>query len=198
MANIVLILGGVRSGKSHFAQDLAQSLGGNDVLFVATGEAGDDEMARRIRHHRETRPAEWETLEAPTSVGAIFGRISIKQHVVLIDCLTLLVSNVLFSCGEPYDHSLIESRVAEEVTQLLAACKQLEGTVIIVSGEVGLGVVPESALGRFYRDLLGRANQQVAREADKTFFMVAGLALELKSLSQSVEQVAEQIRRGQS
>lgn len=197
MANLVLVLGGVRSGKSRFAQDLAQCLGGDDVLFVATAEAGDDEMARRIEHHRQTRSAEWATLEAPRQLGAILGRTQIKQRVVLIDCLTLFVSNVLFSCDEPYDHALVERRVSEEIDQLLAACRQIEGTVIIVSGEVGLGVVPESSLGRLYRDLLGRANQQVARDAQRTYLLVAGLPLELKSLSQPVEQIAQQILKDQ-
>jgi adenosylcobinamide kinase / adenosylcobinamide-phosphate guanylyltransferase len=196
MAHIALILGGVRSGKSRFAQDLAQKMSGDDVLFIATAEAGDAEMSRRIQIHRMSRPASWPTLEVPQNVGASMQRRQQSgphQRTVLIDCLTLLVSNVLLSCGDHPDPAIAEQCVDTEIQGLLAACEQWQGTVIIVSGEVGLGVVPESVLGRQYRDLLGWANQAVAARSKATYLMVAGLPIELKSLANSVEQAASKI-----
>ena len=190
MANIVLILGGVRSGKSRFAQQLAERLGGDDVLFIATAEAGDAEMARRIQIHRTSRPSAWQTIEAATNVGAAIEQAAPRQQTILMDCLTLLVSNVLLSCGEHPDPDVAERRVAAEIENLLAVCEPREGTVIVVSGEVGLGLVPESPLGRLYRDLLGWANQAVAAQSTATYLLVAGLPVELKALAMRVEQAA--------
>lgn len=197
MAHIALVLGGVRSGKSRFAQELAQKMGGDDVLFVATAEAGDAEMSRRIQIHRTSRPAAWSTLEVPQNVGAAIQQRQQSgplHRTVLVDCLTLLVSNVLLSCEDQTDPGLAEQRVAAEIEGLLAACVHWQGTVIMVSGEVGLGVVPESALGRQYRDLLGWANQAVAARSHATYLLVAGLPIELKSLANSVEQAATNMK----
>lgn len=200
MAQIALILGGVRSGKSRYAQDLAQTMSGDDVLFVATAEAGDAEMSRRIQIHRTSRPAAWTTLEASQNVGSA---IEHYQHrgprhpTILIDCLTLLVSNVLLGCGDSFDPAVAEQRVDAEIQSLLAACEHWPAPVIIVSGEVGLGVVPESALGRQYRDLLGWANQAIAARSGTTYLMVAGLAIELKTLANSVEKAAGKLERVQ-
>jgi adenosylcobinamide kinase / adenosylcobinamide-phosphate guanylyltransferase len=190
MGKIALIMGGVRSGKSRFAQDLAQKLGGDAVLFVATAEAGDGEMSRRIRIHQSTRPATWQTLEAPYRVGEALRHQSPLIATVLIDCLTLLVSNVLLACPEPIDADQAERAVNAEIDALLAACQERTGHVVIVSSEVGLGVVPESRLGRLYRDLLGWANQRVAARAESTYLLVAGLPVELKALAQTVESAA--------
>lgn len=190
MANLALILGGVRSGKSRFAQDLAQRLGGDAVLFVATAEAGDGEMARRIRIHQNTRPATWQTLEAPRGVGEKLRHTSPLVTTVLLDCLTLLVSNVLLACPEPLDADAAERAVNAEIDALLAACLDRPGHVLIVSSEVGLGVVPESRLGRLYRDLLGWANQRVAVRAESTYLLVAGMPVELKAIAEGVEKAA--------
>ncbi|MBC7816310.1 MAG: bifunctional adenosylcobinamide kinase/adenosylcobinamide-phosphate guanylyltransferase, partial [Planctomycetaceae bacterium] len=119
MAKIVLILGGVRSGKSRFAQQLAERLAGDDVLFVATAEAGDAEMSRRIQIHRTARPAAWQTIEAACDVGAVLQQAAPGQQTILIDCLTLLVSNVLLSCGESPDPNVAERHVSAEIENLL-------------------------------------------------------------------------------
>lgn len=196
MAHVALILGGVRSGKSRFAQDLAHKLGGDDVLFVATAEARDAEMSRRIQIHQTTRPSAWTTLESAQNVGAAIRQCRSndqKSPTLLIDCLTLLVSNVLLGSGDDASAEVVEQRVAEEIQSLVAVCEEWPVPVIIVSGEVGLGVVPESALGRQYRDLLGWANQAVAARSTATYLMVAGLPIELKSLAKSVEQAATNI-----
>lgn len=192
-SNIVLILGGVRSGKSRFAQELADKIGGSDVLFIATAQAGDAEMSRRIQIHRTSRPDTWSTLEAPTRVCQAIENAAPKNSTVLIDCLTLLVSNVLLQCGDDASQDEVERQVNDEINSLLTACQRFQHT-IVVSGEVGLGIVPSSRLARMYRDLLGWANQIVAQRSNATYLMMAGLPVELKALAPTVDQVAAGIR----
>jgi adenosylcobinamide kinase/adenosylcobinamide-phosphate guanylyltransferase len=189
MAQIILFLGGARSGKSRFAQQLAERLGGAAVLFVATAEAGDLEMANRIEAHKNARPRAWDTLEVPINVGCALAGAPERFPVVLIDCLTLLVSNVLLGCGDPVDISEAEKRMRDECNSLLAACRQRRGFVIIVSSEVGQGLVPDNRLGRVYRDVLGWTNQAIAAAADAVFLMVAGLPVEVKRLAVSIDEL---------
>lgn len=191
MQRLVLVMGGVRSGKSRFAQELAHRVGGEDVLFVATAEAGDDEMVRRIDHHRRSRPAGWKTLEQPLGTGEAISAIPSLPRVVLVDCLTLLVSNALLQCDGDADAA--EKRVRAETEALIAAARHHSVVMIVVSGEVGQGLVPESSLGRLFRDLLGWANQLLAEEAEATYLMVAGLAVDVRSLATSAEQSARQL-----
>lgn len=179
--DLTLLLGGVRSGKSRTALALAEETPGR-ALFVATAEARDEEMRKRIEIHRQERGTRWETLEAPIDVaGALETRLSgggETLSVVVIDCLTLWVSNVLLSLDDP---SVGEDVLAERTTGLLSTvARHPDLRWIIVSNEVGLGVVPSSALGRHYRDALGRANQLVAERAHWVTLMVAGLAVVLK------------------
>jgi adenosylcobinamide kinase / adenosylcobinamide-phosphate guanylyltransferase len=188
MGRLTLILGGARSGKSSFAQQLARGIGGDDVLFVATAQPGDAEMADRIARHRATRPASWETHEIPRYVGETLSREMSPRNVVLIDCLTLWVSNILLSFADSTDFSEIEAQVRTELDSLIEFAQSRPGTTIVVSGEVGQGIVPESPLARRYRDLLGWANQQLAAESGATYQLVAGLAVEVKQLSRSLEQ----------
>ena len=169
---LTLILGGARAGKSTYAQQLAE--GGERVLFVATAEAGDEQMEARIRAHRESRPAEWDTLEEPLDlVGALAG-VADRYDTILLDCLTLWVSNLLLREGTA------EVDVPGEARGLLAAYEQGTASWVVVSNEVGLGVVPPTELGRLYADELGRVNQMVAAAADEVYFMAAGLPLKLK------------------
>jgi adenosylcobinamide kinase/adenosylcobinamide-phosphate guanylyltransferase len=190
MAKTILILGGARSGKSRFAQELARQIGGDDVLFVATATAGDVEMTRRIERHRRDRPDHWRTLEQTADIGAAIAGAPERHKVVIIDCLTLLVSNVLLDCPDRLEADAVEERIRAEINSLLAACRRREGTVIIVSGEVGQGLVPDNPLGRAFRDLAGIANQVVAAAADATYLMVAGLPVEIKALAASVDAAA--------
>lgn len=176
---LILILGGARSGKSALAQKLAQDLGGTDVLFVATAEAGDDDMQARIQAHQRDRPAGWRTLEAPLAVGPAVADVA-GPGVVLVDCLTLLASNAVLALGDAATSAAAESAVVAEVDALLHAYREGHATWIIVSSEVGLGLVPPYRLGRIYRDALGRANARLAAQADRVLFMVAGLPLPLK------------------
>jgi adenosylcobinamide kinase/adenosylcobinamide-phosphate guanylyltransferase len=180
MGRLILVLGGARSGKSTFAQRRAGELGGEQVLFVATAGAGDEEMRQRIEKHRRERPAGWQTLEAPQDVGrAIAAAQGGAVKVVLVDCLTLLVANRLGSAEDPFAPE-VEEGVAEEVQELAACAERLAGDLIVVSNEVGMGLVPPYPLGRAYRDLLGQANQALAQKADEVYLLVAGIPLAIK------------------
>lgn len=188
MGALTLILGGARSGKSTYAEQLAQLEGGDQVLYVATAQARDEEMRERILKHRQSRPAGWHTLEIPRYVGqAIVGylekanRIQAKPaiQVVLLDCLTLLVSNCMESAADPFD-SAVAAQVEQEITQFLDGIRRMPVHFIVVSNEVGMGLVPTTPLGRAYRDLLGRANRELAQAAATVILMVAGLPLFIK------------------
>lgn len=193
---ITLVLGGVRSGKSRFAQELAARVGGDEVLFVATAETRDDEMLQRVEYHRRSRPAKWQTLEQPLGTGLAIAEQDALPRVVLIDCLTLLVSNIL--CCEDSQSKEIDDLlkiVETEIDALVDVVAQWAVHLIIVSGEVGLGVVPEHKMGRVFRDLLGWANQRVARSATTTYWMVAGLPIDATQLASSIEQAAGKIAK---
>jgi adenosylcobinamide kinase/adenosylcobinamide-phosphate guanylyltransferase len=177
--SLTLILGGARSGKSAYAERLAVRAGGS-VLYVATAEAGDDEMAERITAHRAGRPAGWTTLEAPRGVGPALQEAGLAHDVVLLDCLTLLANNVIVPLPEPIRAADAEAALKREVDGLLAAYAASSATWLVISNEVGLGLVPPYPLGRVYRDSLGRANQQLAAAADYVVLMVAGLPLVVK------------------
>ncbi|MCB0209960.1 MAG: bifunctional adenosylcobinamide kinase/adenosylcobinamide-phosphate guanylyltransferase [Anaerolineae bacterium] len=178
MLHLILILGGARSGKSSYAETLAAEIG-HRVLYIATAEAKDDDMTARIAAHRLSRPAHWQTLEAPNQVGAALSQVDARPDVLLLDCMTLLVSNILLA-HESEPEAVIEKAVQTEIEALVMAQRQLGVPLIIVSNEVGLGLVPPYQLGRVYRDILGRANQRLAAEAKKVVFMVAGLPLTVK------------------
>ena len=172
---LTLVLGGVRAGKSSHAQQLASA--GKRVLFVATAEPGDEEMAARIRVHREGRPADWDTLEEPIDLVSALTPVLHHYDMVLLDCLTLWVSNLLLQGQGPGPANV---DTLSETKRLLALYGKADSTWIVVSNEVGLGVVPATQLGRSYADELGRVNQTVAAAADDVYFMVAGLPLPLK------------------
>ena len=173
---LILIMGGVRSGKSAFAQSLAAKLG-ERVTFIATAEAGDEEMRARIEQHRQARPRHWQTIEMPTEVARAMQTARDSEAIVL-DCLGLLVSNLLL---QDEHAAAAEARVTREVEALLSTYKEGTASLIIVTNEVGMGVVPAYELGRVYRDLLGRANTMLARAADKVYWMSAGLMMEIKA-----------------
>lgn len=179
MGRLILVLGGARSGKSAFAQRLAQELGGERVLFVATAAPGDEEMQRRIEKHRHQRPAGWRTLEVQRDVGAAILDHAGDAAAVLVDCLTLLVSNLLMNTADPFATE-VERQVTAEVDELIACATRLPGPFIVVSNEVGLGLVPPNPLGRAYRDLLGRVNQVLAQRADEVYFLIAGIPVKIK------------------
>jgi len=177
---LIFILGGARSGKSAYAQRLAEQIGGSSVAYVATAEAGDDEMRTRIATHRAERPAGWRTVEAPRLAGLDLAASAGDAQVVLLDCVTLLVSNAVIAAGDDVDNSTAEASAGGEVDALLAAYSEGNATWIAISNEVGMGLVPPYPLGRVYRDALGRANQRIAAAAHRVLLLVAGLPWELK------------------
>ena len=175
---LTLVLGGVRAGKSRYAQQLAED--GRRVLFVATAEAGDDEMAARIQAHRAERPTDWHTLEEPLNlVTALAPRLP-DYDTVLLDCLTLWVSNLLL---QECDDEEARPDIQEQTRRLLDLYRTGDASWIVVSNEVGLGVVPATKLGRVYADELGRVNQRFAAAADDVIVMFAGLPVNLRALS---------------
>jgi adenosylcobinamide kinase/adenosylcobinamide-phosphate guanylyltransferase len=169
---LIVLIGGARSGKSRLAIRLAGEQGGA-VVFIATGEAGDEEMADRIARHRAERPAGWQTIEEPVMLGEALAAAPADACIV-VDCLSLWVAN------------LIERRPAEEIEAEATTAARLAagrgGTTIAVTNEVGLGVVPASPLGRAYRDVLGRVNGIWAEAASESYLVVAGLALRLQDV----------------
>jgi adenosylcobinamide kinase/adenosylcobinamide-phosphate guanylyltransferase len=176
---LTLILGGARSGKSSYAQQLAREHGGDDVLFVATAQALDDEMRARIESHRAERPAAWRTLEAPHHAGEAITHTEASATVV-VDCLTLLISNTVLALPESASVAEAEVAALAEVEELIAAYHRGTANWIVISNEVGWGVVPPYLVGRSYRDALGRANQRLASEADRVVLMVAGIPMKVK------------------
>ncbi len=181
----ILILGGARSGKSRFAQELA--CGTSDrVLFVATAEALDVDMKLRIENHRVDRPESWRTLEVPVNIANGIEQKVGDAEVVLIDCITLLVSNIMlgdergFSDSNEIDVDAITRRVETEIESIKDTIDRMNTTFIIVSNEVGLGLVPENRHARIYRDVLGRANQLMAECADEVYFMISGISMKVK------------------
>lgn len=196
MGRLVLVIGGARSGKSRYARDLATALGegaGDRVAFIATARAGDGEMRERIERHRQARPATWQTFEEPREVAPLLGRIGNDYPVVLIDCLTLLLSNLLLKeAGREDGRFLQEEEIQEEVRRLIAAAKGVRAQVVVVSNEVGMGIVPPTRLGRAFRDVAGRANQLLAQEADEVLALWAGIPLRLKGEGPAPRQIPEE------
>jgi adenosylcobinamide kinase/adenosylcobinamide-phosphate guanylyltransferase len=181
---LTLILGGARSGKSAYAERFAADFGG-PVLYIATAEALDEEMEVRIQNHQAARPAHWFTLESPRNIGKAFmawqdekGRAAVG--LVLLDCLTLLTNNLTFTLPEPLEEVDLTRALNEELDGILAAVESSGLHWLVVTNEVGLGLVPPYPLGRVYRDSLGRANQRLARQADEVLFMVAGIPMKVR------------------
>ena len=171
----VLVLGGVRAGKSAFAVARGRAVGGR-VVFVATAEAGDDEMAARIARHRAERPLAWRTAEVPVALPSALVALEGEADVVIVDCLNLWVSNLLHKRPE-----LTDADLSAEASQLEAVARRPRFSLILVSNEVGWGVHPETELGRRFRDALGLVNQAAARAADEVVLLVAGCPLIVKS-----------------
>lgn len=183
-STIILCSGGARSGKSEFAEQLALSLKGRKA-YVATGQAFDDEMKDRIKKHQLRRGKEWITFEIPLYLHKNWEQIKNVSDVILIDCLTMFTSNHVFAHGDintQEDSNRIESIILEELRQLLQEINNSnDKTVIFVTNEIGLGIVPENKLARYFRDITGRVNREVASAANKMYLTISGVTIELKS-----------------
>jgi adenosylcobinamide kinase/adenosylcobinamide-phosphate guanylyltransferase len=191
-ARLVLVLGGARSGKSTFAERLAAE-SGRSIAFIATATPADEDMRQRIARHRAARPRSWSTIEEPLKLAAAVRRAAEFADILLLDCLTLWLANWLGQQAEVNSEQDAGSLMLadaygkgalRDIEELLAAVAALSArkTLIVVSNEVGMGIVPAYALGRIYRDILGWINQRVAREADLVYLMVAGLGVDIKRL----------------
>lgn len=216
MAKITLILGGARSGKSVFAEDIAKKL--HNVVYIATAEVKDDEMRERVRAHRARRPHDWKTIESPFQVDSVVADLNGKADIIFIDCITLYITNMLLyeeipsslqgseapqnvvegtSLSNPFNkedavedsdnenkqHLLLERRqrhILTRIEKLSQACRESSADVILVSNEVGLGIIPDNALTRSFMDIAGLSNQLLADEADEVYFTIAGIAQKIK------------------
>ena len=182
MSHLILLTGGVRSGKSAQAERLLA--GSPAVLYIATARCLDGEMARRIEAHRSRRPAHWVTAEASAALGE-----ELRAHPegdVLLDCVTNMVTNLMLD-EEPEYEALsrarveeIEAHIEEEIDRLLSGLRQRSGLAVLVTGEVGLGLVAPYRMGRIFADILGKVNQQLAAQADEAYFMACGFPIRLK------------------
>lgn len=181
--SVTLVLGGARSGKSAHAERLAEA-SGKEVVYLATSRAGDAEMSARIRHHRERRPPHWQTVEEALALAATLRAQCAPGRIVLVDCLTLWLSNLLFSDGREWPEvgevTLPERFDTERAALLDVLDAGALGDIVFVSNEVGMGIVPWGALSRCFADEAGRLNQAVAARADRVVFVAAGLPLALK------------------
>lgn len=185
---LILVIGGARSGKSAFAEELVKTLG-KKVTYIATAQALDEEMEQRIKIHRERRPPVWDILEESHWVSKRLG--DLDTDVVLVDCLTLLVSNLLLDNSFPKpgtDEMSTEKQraVLEEIEVFARSARDCKAHVVVVANEVGQGLVPTYPLGRAYRDVAGWANQILAGVADEVYLVVAGIPVELKELGRKV------------
>ncbi len=184
---LILVLGGARSGKSTFAEQLARR-SGRSVAFIATATAGDDDMQVRIQRHQSARPHGWHTIEEPLNLARAVQRAAEVADVLLLDCITLWVSNWLFAQEGINDEEVVSERyyagALAQIDALLEAFSTLAGqkTLVVVTNEVGLGIVPAYALGRIYRDVLGLVNQRLATASERVYLMVAGLGVDIKRL----------------
>ena len=179
-----LILGGARSCKSAYAEKLAAA-SGKSVIYIATAQASDDEMAARIDQHRSQRPVTWTTVEEPLALGAAMLARSEPRSILLIDCLTVWLSNLLFTDGMDFPEVGRITAPPTFVAQrsfFLEALSQIPGDVVIVSNEVGMGIIPQGAITRWYVDEAGRLNQTVAAQCERAVWVAAGLPLILKDI----------------
>ncbi|MGB9839402.1 bifunctional adenosylcobinamide kinase/adenosylcobinamide-phosphate guanylyltransferase [Thermovenabulum sp.] len=183
---IIFITGGARSGKSSFAEKLARDTDGR-VIYIATAEAKDEEMEKRIENHKKRRPYNWITIEEPLYVSKVLEKITKENYIndlkfVLLDCIALYTSNwILKDFSEDiFLQERIRGEFLQELEEMLKNARKLNAKFIIVSNEVGLGIVPEYPLARFYRDLLGEANQRIAEASEEVYFMVSGIPLKIK------------------
>lgn len=172
MAKIIFILGGARSGKSTYALELAKKEK-KKVAFIATCQALDKEMTQRIKFHKKTRSKNWQTFEEPIDPTSLLKKIGLKFDVIVIDCLTLMISNLVLK-------GFKENTIKGKISKMLSVLKKIRAQSIIVSNEVGLGIVPQNKLARIFRDIAGRINQLVADKSDSVFFVVSGIPWRIK------------------
>lgn len=178
--SLIFITGGARSGKSRYAVELAKQKSGK-VAFIATAIAGDEEMTQRILLHQAARPSDWTTIEESINVSQAITDAVSNHDTIIVDCLTLLITNLVFE--PPYQEEINdekEQKIYAAVGQIIETTENLEATVIVISNELGMGLVPEDALARRFRDIAGRANQLLAEAADEVYVCISGIPMRIK------------------
>ncbi len=190
MGKIVLVTGGARSGKSRFAEQYVARVG-KHIGYIATAEVYDEEMAFRVKLHKERRPSDWKTYEAPHDAHLALKEAGAECDAVLFDCLTLYMSNLLCTLDSISDSHQNYSLAKEKLDALIAQAKENRGTTVFVTNEVGSGIVPGDHLSREYRDVAGIANQWMARAADEVYLVVCGLAVNVKKLAEAMDDAAK-------
>lgn len=184
-SGLIVVTGGARSGKSSFAESLLRERAG-EVLYVATAMAFDEEMKDRISKHRQRRPVHWRTLEAYAGLGTGIRENHQRGEAILLDCLTIMISNLLLDTDTDFEHMTptkadqLEELVQREVSALLNALRETQSLAVVVTNEVGWGLVPSNSMGRFFRDVAGRMNQLAAAAADEVYLVVCGLPVRIK------------------
>ncbi|SET32656.1 adenosylcobinamide kinase /adenosylcobinamide-phosphate guanylyltransferase [Natronincola peptidivorans] len=183
--DITLVTGGARSGKSSFGESLLKDIKGN-VLYVATAEAFDDEMKDRIEKHRKGRADNWITLEGYKNIPQVILSSKEKISAVFLDCITIMITNLMLEESIDWDHASqiqidsLERKITEVMIDLIAGLKALEIPSVLITNEVGLGIVPENKMTRIFRDIAGRINQYIAKEANCVYFVVCGIPNKIK------------------
>ena len=177
-SQITFIIGGCRSGKSRYALELGQQLSEQDRIFIATCKPRDEEMQQRVAKHQSERDPSWKTMEIPLQIDKTIDDCSLKGTILLVDCLTLWISNLLL------DNQGFKT-IVPHIDRLTQSLRNARGAVILVSNEVGTGIVPEHELSRLFRDAVGFTNQQIAACADEVIWMVAGIPVSIKRLPKS-------------
>ena len=175
---IILIIGGAKSGKTSLAMKMAKEPvtkgNGGTIVYLATGEARDSEMKRRINIHKKSRPKNWKTIEEPIDIISAVQKEVKKKQTIILDCITLWLNNIIAK------KNISEDTIIKKLKTFIKVCKEGNSTIIIVSNEVGLGIVPENKLARYFRDIAGNVNQIIAKYADNVYLTVAGIPIKLK------------------
>jgi len=185
MGKLILVTGGARSGKSTFAEELVKK-NGKKVLYIATANDFDDEMKHRIKKHKEQRPTTWETLEAFKDFDNILNKHIADKDVVILDCITIMVANIMYEGCDDWNNMTImeidkmEVMVNKEISSLIGVIREGNIPFILVTNEIGMGVVPEFPSGRVFRDIAGRVNQSLAKAADEVYLCVSGIPVKIK------------------
>jgi len=183
LGRVVFVIGGARSGKSRFAMELAKKEN-RKVVYIATAQVQDEEMKLRVRKHLKSRPRDWKTVEEPYDLPRAIKNLKGKDKIVIIDCMTLYISNILLKLydenKQPKSINRISNQVLGEVENVVRAINGSMHTFIIVSNEVGMSIVPENRLARLFRDIQGESNQVISKNADSVYMVVAGTAAKIK------------------
>lgn len=178
----IFILGGIRSGKSSFAQEMAIKTGREPVIYLATALPIDQEMDLRIKKHADSRPSHWTTVESPYEADRKLVSLCREPGIIILDCVSVFIANLLISGHDRGIHSeAIEKEIINRLSHMISEIKKSPAVVIAVANEVGMGLVSEYPLGRVYSDVAGRVNQLLAREVDEVYFLIAGIPMELKN-----------------